>query len=156
VACCVRRLALGVFFPQVVGDDFLWAPSLPADGQFTFLRVDTKTNETMVLTGFSGGPGFDGGPAATGEGMVWAPNPDDEIVVGLDPFTGAVQERIRAGGSPGAVAAGAGAVWVANVAAGTVSHYDLTTREVKTIDVGGTPNGLVVAGDAAWVAVDVR
>jgi YVTN family beta-propeller protein len=52
------------------------------------------------------------------------------------------------------LAVGEGAVWVTNTDAGTVSRIDPATNEVvKTIEVGGAPSGIVVAGGVVWVAI---
>ena len=46
-----------------------------------------------------------------------------------------------------------GAVWVANGRDGTVSRIDPDTLNVSTTTVGGTPTGIVAAGDSVWAAV---
>ena len=66
----------------------------------------------------------------------------------------AEKQRIRVGREPGALAAGAGAVWAAISREGTVARYDIATGRVETIEVGGTPNDLVYARGSLWVAVD--
>ena len=61
------------------------------------------------------------------------------------PLTGAIRAVVPLGTSPSAVAAGDGAVWVANYNAGTVSRLDPALRAVvQTIPVGSTPTGLAV------------
>ncbi len=67
-----------------------------------------------------------------------------------------VSDVIVLGGSPGAVAVGAGAVWVANAADNSVSRIDpATNTEVATIRVTerptGTPFSVTVAEGAVWV-----
>lgn len=55
---------------------------------------------------------------------------------------------------PSGVAAGVGSLWVASAsgAGGTVSRLDVASRRViSTVDVGGQPGGLVVAGGSVWV-----
>jgi YVTN family beta-propeller protein len=65
--------------------------------------------------------------------------------------------QIPVGDGPTAVALGAGAVWVANTAAGTVSRIDPKTKTVvSTIRVGAAPSGIVVAAGLVWVAVQAR
>jgi YVTN family beta-propeller protein len=52
------------------------------------------------------------------------------------------------------MAAGGGAVWVANHLDGTVSRLDLRRREVtKAIAVGGRPAEVAFGGGAVWVTV---
>jgi YVTN family beta-propeller protein len=56
---------------------------------------------------------------------------------------GQVEAIIPTGGEPLAVAAGAGAIWVTNQAAGTISRIDPGTKTVvKTVRVGFNPHGL--------------
>jgi YVTN family beta-propeller protein len=51
------------------------------------------------------------------------------------------------------VAYGAGAVWVANAADGSVSRIDpRANRVVQTIAIGGPPVALVAGAGAIWVA----
>ena len=58
------------------------------------------------------------------------------------------------GVGPTAIAVGAGAVWVANTEAGTISRIDPATNEVgDTIELGAAPAGLVVANGLLWVSV---
>jgi len=55
------------------------------------------------------------------------------------------------------VAAGAGAVWVANSIDGTVSRIDPASRKaVSTIDVGGIPHELSVDDRGVWVTTHGR
>ena len=58
------------------------------------------------------------------------------------------------GAAPGALAAGAGALWVANAADGTVSRIDPASRKVTggAINVGPVPAALAVGAGAVWVA----
>ena len=60
---------------------------------------------------------------------------------------------IQAGRYSDAIAVGAGAVWVANRADGTLSKIDPTTNHVTTIKVGGHPTGITTAEDRVWVTV---
>jgi YVTN family beta-propeller protein len=67
--------------------------------------------------------------------------------------SGALRATVPIGTSPSALAAGDGAVWVANYDAGTVSRIDPTTDAVvQTIPVGSTPSGIAVGAGAVWVA----
>jgi YVTN family beta-propeller protein len=60
---------------------------------------------------------------------------------------------VAAGSSPSAMAAGAGALWVSNYNAGTVSRIDpMTHALVQTISSGETPSGIAVGAGAVWVA----
>jgi YVTN family beta-propeller protein len=74
-------------------------------------------------------------------------------VTRIDPPTNATLD-IRVGDSPVSVAVGAGGVWVANEADGTVWRIDPQTNEVdRKIDVGNAPSGIAVADGVVWVAV---
>jgi YVTN family beta-propeller protein len=54
-------------------------------------------------------------------------------------------------GNPGAIAAGAGAVWVASEEAGTVTRINPRTRAVvKAIHVGNGPSAVAVGEGAVW------
>jgi YVTN family beta-propeller protein len=57
------------------------------------------------------------------------------------------------GTSPGGIAAGAGAVWVANTDDGSLSRLDPRTGSVvDTIRVGPGPSSVAVGGGSVWVA----
>jgi peptide/nickel transport system substrate-binding protein len=76
-----------------------------------------------------------------------------DSVGAIRPSSGALSAVVPVGSSPTGVAAGAGAVWVADYNAGTVSRIDLATRAVVApIPVGSTPTGIAVGADAVWVA----
>jgi YVTN family beta-propeller protein len=65
---------------------------------------------------------------------------------------GAIRAVVTLGTPPSVVAAGDGAVWVANYNEGTVSRIDPATRAVvQTIQVGTTPSGIAVGAGAVWV-----
>ena len=67
--------------------------------------------------------------------------------------TGDIVDRIGVGVDPGALAAGAGAVWVANRADGTVSRIDPRARVVTdTINVGRSPAAVAIDAGGVWVA----
>jgi DNA-binding SARP family transcriptional activator/streptogramin lyase len=73
----------------------------------------------------------------------------------LDDLSGATQAQTRVGDYATAIAAGAGAVWVASYNAGTVSKLDPATgRLLETIRVGGHPDGIATGDGRVWVAVD--
>jgi YVTN family beta-propeller protein len=71
----------------------------------------------------------------------------------VDPESGTIAAQVPVGSAPNGVAAGNGAVWVANSDAASVSRVDPATRSVRQeIDVGGGPSGVAVGGGAVWVA----
>jgi DNA-binding beta-propeller fold protein YncE len=63
-------------------------------------------------------------------------------------------DTIQVGNLPVAIAAGSGAVWVANEGDGTVDRIDPVTGDVTKggIQVGGRPDGIVAGAGAVWVA----
>jgi DNA-binding SARP family transcriptional activator/DNA-binding beta-propeller fold protein YncE len=71
----------------------------------------------------------------------------------LDAGSGRLLAAIPVGSRPIAVAVGAGAVWVANADAGTVSRVDPRTRRVvETIGTGAAASDIAVGGGAVWLA----
>jgi len=74
---------------------------------------------------------------------------DDSVGV-IDPGARAIRTEYRLGPSPGALAAGAGSVWVANPGEGTVSR--IRAKRVEVIDAGRAPVALAFGGGSLWVA----
>jgi YVTN family beta-propeller protein len=75
-----------------------------------------------------------------------------DSVGAISPSASAISTVVPLGTSPSALAAGDGAVWVANYNAGTVSRIDPATRAVvQTIQVGTTPSAITVGAGAVWV-----
>ncbi len=77
-----------------------------------------------------------------------------ENAVGLiEPESGLITARYGVGKSPSAVVGGAGSVWIANSADGTVSRIDRgRDQPVKVIPVGERPAALAFAHGSLWVA----
>jgi YVTN family beta-propeller protein len=70
----------------------------------------------------------------------------------IDLTTGDVTDQIEVGARPGAIAFGAGAIWIANRGDATVSRIDPTTNAVvDTIPVGADPIGIAFGHGALWV-----
>lgn len=66
---------------------------------------------------------------------------------------GSLGDSVIVGLSPDGVAFGAGSIWVANTADGTVSRIDPDKRAVvQTITVGPLPTALTATADDVWVA----
>ena len=119
------------------------------------VRIDPATNMTLTIPVAQNATG--GGPSPTavavGEDAVWVAS---RFVVGngfstsgkrgtvsrIDPQTNAVVYTIPVGHEPFSIAAGDGAVWVANRTDSTIMRIDpRTNKVVKTIHLGGTPEG---------------
>ena len=62
-----------------------------------------------------------------------------------------LQTVIRAGGEPGGIAAGAGAVWVTDTASDLLLRIGEDGRSVDRIPVGHRPTGVAVGGGQVWV-----
>ena len=62
-----------------------------------------------------------------------------------------LQMVIRAGGEPGGIAAGAGAVWVTDTASDLLLRIGQNGRSVDRIPVGHRPTGVAVGNGQVWV-----
>jgi hypothetical protein len=129
------------------GTGFLWA--IARDEGRRLVRIDTETHETVPI----GALGFLWTDLAVADGAVWASSREGDAIVRIDAITGEEYERILVEGSPGALTAGADAVWAAVGSDGAVARYDLDTDQIDMIDVGGPPNDLVFANGSVWVTV---
>ena len=127
-----------------VGAGAVWVTDSDAN---TVTRIDPTGLPTPIPVGH--------GPSgiAIGDGGVWVADTLDDQVVRIDPSTRAVTTTITVGRAPTGVAFGAGSVWVANSGDGTVTRIDPTTGKPVTIDVGGSPHGIVVAAHRVWTTV---
>ena len=115
------------------------------------LRFSPATNQSIDMIPFAL-------PTAitTGGGAVWVASAGFNVVMRINPLTAATVP-IPVGRHPSAIAYGAGSVWVANGNDGTVWRIDPRTNMVtKKIEVGNDPEGIVVAHDLVWVAVQAR
>ena len=73
--------------------------------------------------------------------------------IAVDEHTGRMIGSVPVGSGPVRIAAGAGALWVANGNAGSVSRIDPVGRTVvQTIPVGSAPAGIAFGDNAVWVA----
>ena len=132
------------------------------------VRIDPATNTPFSIPIAQTGTGHGLSPTAVavGEGAVWvtsryissngfSTSGKRGTVSRIDPRTNAVMKTILVGHEPFAIAAGGGAVWVANRTDSTIMRIDPRTNTVvKTIHVGGEPEGLAVGPDTVWVSVD--
>jgi YVTN family beta-propeller protein len=76
----------------------------------------------------------------------------DHVAV-IDPGDGSLTGQVAFGGTPGAVAAGAGSLWAADADRGVLTRIDARSRErLGTIPVGHEPAAIAVAGNGVWVA----
>jgi YVTN family beta-propeller protein len=90
-------------------------------------------------------------PIAAGHGSIWV-GASSSTIARVDPRTGAKTD-FAVGNSPIAIAAGAGAVWVADDADGTLTRIDPASENavLETTTLGGAPSAVAVGGGAVWV-----
>ncbi len=73
-------------------------------------------------------------------------------VAAIDSRTNRVMAQVAVGTRPGAIAFGAGSLWVANRDDQTISRVDATTLQtLRNIPVGDPPTGIAAARGAVWV-----
>jgi YVTN family beta-propeller protein len=70
----------------------------------------------------------------------------------IDPDKNKVVDQIPVGARPGPLAAGAGAIWAANLDDKTLSRLDPRTGSVHLITLQRTPTGIAYGEGAVWVA----
>ena len=73
-------------------------------------------------------------------------------VVLVDPGTAKVERSVSVGTTPGAVSAGAGAVWAVDLDDQTISRVDPRSPNSDTFGIGLTPTDLAAGAGAVWVA----
>jgi YVTN family beta-propeller protein len=95
-------------------------------------------------------PGGPGAAAAFGR-TVWIA-PSSGLLTRVDPRTGRIVDEIDPNASPAALAVGAGATWVVDSDAGTVTRVD-PTGQLVAITVGASPSAIALGGGSVWVAV---
>ncbi len=117
-----------------------------AYGDSTVARIDPRTLQAPAST--FAGDGTAG--LVVADGAVWVLNAGDRTVTHYDPLT--LEKRggaIPVGEDPTAIAAGDGAIWVAE--RGHVRRINPATGEITEFRVGSRPVAVVVGGGAAWV-----
>ncbi len=120
-------------------------------------RARPRTGALLIVAGLLAGAGLAAGLALSfGGGSAPAltslpPNSVGRIDPGSNRITGATP----VGSGPTLIAAGEGAIWVANFDDKTLSHLDPATgKEVRRISTEGTPTGLGVGAGGVWVTHD--
>jgi YVTN family beta-propeller protein len=114
-------------------------------------QYDQLTAKRVVKTIGSFYSGAGDRPAVFAFRSLWIVHPDG-YVQQVDPASLKVETTVDVGNQPTAIAAGAGSVWVANEADGTVTRIDPTTLVTTTIPVGHGPDAVSVGADGVWVA----
>ena len=80
-----------------------------------------------------------------------APHATANTIAVIDSRHAAVSGVLNAGGPPGAIAAGAGAIWETDTADGLLLQIDPARHEIERIPVGRNPTGVAVGGGEVWV-----
>jgi YVTN family beta-propeller protein len=121
------------------------------------VRIDSATWQTVAAVAV----GTDPAAVIGGGGLVWAASRRDGTVTVIDPSANRVQQTIPASGSgpvgrggPGLAFVG-GSLWVANASQRQVARVE-PDADPATIAVGATPNAMVAAQDAVWVAAQTQ
>jgi class 3 adenylate cyclase/streptogramin lyase len=118
------------------------------DAQGTLLRLDEVTREQRVVS--LGGRIED---IVVTAGAIWVAT-DEQKLLRLAPDALTTSVSVDLPDPPSVLAVGAGGVWVASAAAGTVTRVDPTTNQiVETTTIGHRPQGIVVADGFVWVTV---
>jgi DNA-binding beta-propeller fold protein YncE len=90
-----------------------------------------------------------------GEEKLWALSRTLGSLAEIDPVTGPTGRGVQVGETPTAIAAGFGAIWVAD-RDGTIRRVDEATRQVTELTrIDGEPRGLAVDRDTEIVWVNV-
>ena len=118
-------------------------------GRRSYVAAAVLAVLAVLGAGVAAVAGRDDAPRAPAERAATAAG---AALVRLDPRTGAVLRTVRAGGEPGAVAAGAGAVWSIDVDGQTIASVDPRSGAAATFATGATPVDLAVGAGALWVA----
>lgn len=82
---------------------------------------------------------------------VWVTLRDDQEVVRIDAGDGTITDRVALDGRPWPIAAGNGAVWVADLD-GTISRIDADSTDVTgNANADPQPRGIAITRDAVWI-----
>jgi serine/threonine-protein kinase len=115
------------------------------------LRIDPRTDRIIARIQL---PAYPTGVAAA-EDAVWIRS--NEVIASLiriDPATNRVVDQITLPGGADGVAIGSGSVWVTDATNDSLVKIDTRTNSIsRTIEVGGSPQGVVVDQDGnVWVS----
>jgi YVTN family beta-propeller protein len=91
-------------------------------------------------------------PLAVRSASKGLPSIDANAAGTIDPANGHITGQVSLGDIPGGIASGAGSVWVALPASGSVARIDPQTDAViQKIPVGSNPTSVAFGSDAIWV-----
>jgi YVTN family beta-propeller protein len=126
--------------------------SVWATAGWRVLRLDDRGRLQLSIDQFSSARAL-----AVGEGAVWVgdiqvPATSSSVVARIDPATNRVAATVPVAPEVAALAAGAGAVWVASDD-GTLTKIDPETNvATATVQLGGAPSDVAVGFGSVWVA----
>jgi serine/threonine-protein kinase len=126
----------------------LWVTSA-RDGTLT--KIDLS-GEAIVGSPLRLGRGLAG--VAVGEGSVWVSSPRSGEVLRIDGDRERVEQRIRVGGRPGAIAFGGGRIWVADEGGAGITAINAAGGRVfkRGIPPRRSPLRLAVGAGGLWVS----
>jgi YVTN family beta-propeller protein len=144
----LRRLEQGI----LAQDPALDAPH--SDHQIP-ARATRRSRRLLLVAGLATAGAIAGvAIAATRGGSPVVVVPDSVAVI--DTASNRVVKDISLGGRPSGIAAGAGAVWVADYDDGTVVRIDLETERTRAIALGLEPGSVAVDSNAVWATDGLR
>jgi YVTN family beta-propeller protein len=128
-----------------LGGEALWVPEYLSDSVAQVDRSGSILGAVEVGDSPQGGVGFH-------NGTVWVTTSLSNSVLGIDPTTMEIRQRIDVGENPRELAIGGDTMWVVNYGGDSVSVVDLTTESaVDEIPIGDAPGGITVTDSAVWV-----
>jgi hypothetical protein len=118
-------------------------------GTAQIVRIDSRTG--VVAASVGAGPNMAG--IVYAHGHIWTLHGEPNHLVERDPRTLRRTKYVALpGASVGALAAGAGALWMTIPDQDQLVRYDPRTGNRATVSVGGRPIGVTVRGNRVWVA----
>jgi YVTN family beta-propeller protein len=136
-----------------VGDRLIASVRHAGESEFGGRRLfslNWRSGRVLVIRGFNGPVDH----VVAQDKYLWALETQPGTLLQLDPDTlepRAPPLRLSAGRTLD-VAVGAGYVWVTAADAGELLRIDPVTRAIRQVEVGGFPQGVVVAGGSVWYA----
>ena len=136
----------GGIFPSAGGPP-LWGAEYGTGKLFQIDTLDGGIGATATLSGTPEIPSL-----LVADDQLWASNDATDEVKRFDADTGADSGTISAA-FPSRLALAGDVLWVTSYNSGSVYAIDTSTLEViKTLALGGTPNGIAIVPDGVWVA----
>jgi DNA-binding beta-propeller fold protein YncE len=136
-----------------VGRGFVWVVN---QLRHTVTRISTRTGRTtgqpFAVTGVPVAVAVTKTAVWVGSRTGARSGQRTQLLLKLDPRTGALVNTIPIPRGVQTLAVGKGAVWITNRFAPTVTRVDIRTGQQSIIRVGDSPRGVDVGGNFVWVA----